>query len=72
MEALVAYMEKEMISTVTYKGYEDQSAMASITQLKSLISEMQAFGVFLYNKKDTLKTQIDACQTIEEVKSIIW
>ena len=72
VEALVAYMEKEMISSIIYKGYEDQTAPANVTQLKVLISEMQAFGVYLYNKKDTLKSQIDACQSIEEVKSIKW
>lgn len=72
VEALVAYMEKEMISSTIYKGYEDQTAPANVTQLKVLISEMQAFGVYLYNKKDSLKSQIDACQSIEEVKSIKW
>lgn len=72
VEALVAYMEKEMISSTIYKGYEDQTAPANVTQLKVLIREMQAYGVFLYNKKDTLKAQIDAAETIEAVKNIVW
>lgn len=72
VEVLVAYMEKEMISETIYKGYEDQTAPANVMQLKTLIFEMQSFGVFLYNKKDTLKGQIDKATTIEEVQSINW
>lgn len=72
VEALVSYMEKELISSVIYKGYEDQKAPANLQQLKSLIAEMQAFGVYLYNKKDALKSQIDAAETIEAVKNIVW
>ena len=72
VEALVSYMEKELISSVIYKGYEDQTTPANLQQLKSLIAEMQAYGVFLHNKKDTLKAQIDAAETIEAVKNIVW
>lgn len=72
VEALISYMEINNIPQVVYKGFEYQSALATLQQLKDLRLEMQAYGVYLYGKKDALKKAIDQATTIEEVDNIDW
>jgi hypothetical protein len=72
VEALISFMTDNNIPQTTYKGYASQKATATLEQLKTLLKEMQAHGVLLYNKKDTLRTLINSKTTIAEVKAIVW
>lgn len=70
--ALINVMVRNGISTTIYKGYETQKATATVAQLKVLTEEMEDYGVYLHNKKDSLKTLISESTSIEEVNNIDW
>lgn len=72
VEALIAYMVEENIPEVIYKGYESLKASATIAQLQTLVKEMNAHGIFLYNKKDTLIQQIKDTDVINDIDQIKW
>lgn len=72
VEGLIEYMIDNNITSTVYSGYESQKATVTLDQVKALKKEMVAHGIFLYNKKGSLKSQIDQATTFEEVDNIDW
>lgn len=72
VEALISFMTVNSISETVYSGYKSQTAPATLQQLKDLVFEMKTYGVYLYNRKKVIKEQIEAAESIAEVKEITW
>ena len=72
VEVLIEVMEAEGEKETIYKGYEDQTAPATIDQLKLLAKEMKIFGIYLYRRKYEIEERIKQAQTIEEVLEYNW
>ena len=72
VEGLIEYMEDFSITSTVYSGYESQKAPATLEQIQALRKEMIFHGIFLYNKKGSVKDQIDSASSIEAVNNIKW
>jgi hypothetical protein len=59
-------------STVDWRTYDDQNRTLSIPELTQLGASMFQAQQIVWNKQATLKDQVQAATTIEEVNSIVW
>ena len=70
VEALLAVMKRDNISSVTYVGASNQTAPATQEQIQNLIYEMEYRTIELYNSKWAFKDAISKAQTLDDLKKI--
>lgn len=71
LESVISYMTRYEVAETIYRGYTE-SVSATLDELNLLKSEMEDYGLELYNRKWLKESNIDMAKTIEEVKSIEW
>ena len=71
-QGLYSYMQANNVASVPVRDYNNNNIILTIEQLKQLIDELIAYGLYLYNKKWQYETDIDACTTQEQLDLISW
>ena len=64
-------MTAQNLSTVNFMTFDNTLAELTLEQLKTLQLELISYGNNLYAKKWSLRAQIEACTTKEEVDAIV-
>ena len=71
VDGLITAMEAQGLSTVKFMTFDNTLAELTLEQLKTLQLELISYGNNLYAKKWSLRAQIEACTTKEEVDAIV-
>ncbi len=71
VDGLITAMEAQGLSTVNFMTFDNSLAALTLEQLKTLQLELISYGNNLYAKKWSLRAQIEACTTKEEVDAIV-
>lgn len=71
VDGLITAMEAQGLSTVNFMTFDNTLAELTLEQLKTLQLELISYGNNLYAKKWSLRAQIEACTTKEEVDAIV-
>lgn len=72
VEGLVSYMERNNIANINYVAYDSIVPDITVNQLKSLIIEMEDHVLVLYNKRWTLRDQLENSTTEKQIDDIQW
>ena len=72
VEKLIKFMERKSLTEMVYYGYEKQETLATLTNIKTLVEEMEDHGVFLHGKKKGLEQAVDDALRIEDLDNINW
>lgn len=71
IDGLITAMTAQNLSTVNFMTFNNTLAELTLEQLKTLQLELISYGNNLYAKKWSLRAQIEACTTKEEVDAIV-
>lgn len=71
IDGLITAMTAQNLSTVNFMTFDNTLAELTLEQLKTLQLELISYGNNLYAKKWSLRAQIEACTTKEEVDAIV-
>lgn len=71
IDGLITAMTAQNLSTVNFMTFDNTLAEITLEQLKTLQLELISYGNNLYAKKWSLRAQIEACTTKEEVDAIV-
>lgn len=71
IDGLITAMEAQGFSTVKFMTFDNSLAALTLEQLKTIQLELISYGNNLYAKKWSLRAQIEACTTKEEVDAIV-
>lgn len=71
IDGLITAMEAQGLSRVNFMTFDNSLAALTLEQLKTLQLELISYGNNLYAKKWSLRAQIEACTTKEEVDAIV-
>lgn len=71
IDGLITAMTAQNLSTVNFMTFDNTLAELTLEQLKTLQLELIGYGNNLYAKKWSLRAQIEACTTKEEVDAIV-
>lgn len=71
LQTLISYMKRNSISETVYKGYEEDKT-CSVSDLEVLLTEMEDYGLYLYQKKWQLEQDAAVCNNKEELDKIVW
>lgn len=71
VDGLITAMEAQGLSRVNFMTFDNTLAELTLEQLKTLQLELISYGNNLYAKKWSLRAQIEACTTKEEVDAIV-
>lgn len=71
VDGLITAMEAQGLSTVNFMTFDNSLAALTLEQLKTLQLELISYGNNLYAKKWALRSQIEACETKDEVDAIV-
>jgi hypothetical protein len=71
VQSLISSMERNNISKTKYRGYDEHKEV-TVNDLKLLAAEMEDHGLALYQKKWTIRSNIDKVKTKEELDNIQW
>lgn len=71
IDGLITAMTAQNMSTVNFMTFDNTLAELTLEQLKTLQLELISYGNNLYAKKWSLRAQIEACTTKEEVDAIV-
>lgn len=71
IDGLITAMTTQNLSTVNFMTFDNTLAELTLEQLKTLQLELISYGNNLYAKKWSLRAQIEACTTKEEVDAIV-
>lgn len=71
IDGLITAMTAQNMTTVNFMTYDNTLAELTLEQLKTLQLELISYGNNLYAKKWSLRAQIEACTTKEEVDAIV-
>lgn len=71
IDSLITAMTAQNLSTVNFMTFDNTLAELTLEQLKTLQLELISYGNNLYAKKWSLRAQIEACTTKEEVDAIV-
>lgn len=71
IDGLITAMTAQNLSTVKFMTFDNTLAELTLEQLKTLQLELISYGNNLYAKKWSLRAQIEACTTKEEVDAIV-
>lgn len=71
VDGLITAMEAQGLSTVNFMTFDNTLTELTLAQLKTIQLELISYGNNLYAKKWSLRAQIEACTTKEEVDAIV-
>lgn len=71
VDGLITAMEAQGLSRVNFMTFDNSLAALTLEQLKTLQLELISYGNNLYAKKWALRSQIEACETKDEVDAIV-
>ena len=71
IDGLITAMEAQGLSRVNFMTFDNSLAALTLEQLKTLQLELISYGNNLYAKKWALRSQIEACETKDEVDAIV-
>lgn len=71
VDGLITAMEAQGLSTVNFMTFDNSLAALTLEQLKTIQLELIAYGNNLYARKWSLRGQIEACKTKQEVDAIV-
>lgn len=71
IDGLITAMEAQGLSRVNFMAFDNSLAALTLEQLKTIQLELIAYGNNLYARKWSLRAQIEACTTKEEVDAIV-
>lgn len=71
VDGLITAMEAQGLSRVNFMTFDNSLAALTLEQLKTIQLELISYGNNLYAKKWSLRAQIEACTTKEEVDAIV-
>ena len=71
VDGLITAMEAQGLSRVNFMTFDNSLAALTLEQLKTIQLEVISYGNNLYAKKWSLRAQIEACTTKEEVDAIV-
>lgn len=71
IDGLITAMTAQNLSIVNFMTFDNTLAELTLEQLKTLQLELISYGNNLYAKKWSLRAQIEACTTKEEVDAIV-
>ena len=71
VDGLITAMEAQGLSTVNFMTFDNSLAALTLEQLKTIQLELISYGNNLYARKWSLRAQIEACTTKEEVDAIV-
>ena len=72
IDICIENMTDSGITETIFKGYQNQTAIATLDQMRAMRKELIAYGTSLFDKKSLLISQIDACTTKEQLDLIKW
>ena len=71
VQALISYMERNEVTSIVYRG-ADHHTEATLENLKTLLHEMEDYGLYLYQKKWSVRDAASRCETQEELDEVNW
>lgn len=71
IDGLITAMTAQNLSTVNFMTFDNTLAELTLEQLKTIQLELISYGNNLYARKWSLRSQIEACTTKEEVDAIV-
>lgn len=71
VDGLITAMEAQGLSRVNFMTFDNSLAALTLEQLKTIQLDLISYGNNLYAKKWSLRAQIEACTTKEEVDAIV-
>lgn len=71
IDGLITAMTAQNMTTVNFMTYDNTLAQLTLEQLKTIQLELIAYGNNLYARKWSLRGQIEACKTKQEVDAIV-
>ena len=71
VDGLITAMEAQGLSTVNFMTFDNTLAELTLVQLKTIQLELISYGNNLYARKWSLRGQIEACKTKQEVDAIV-
>lgn len=71
VDGLITAMEAQGLSTVNFMTFDNTLAELTLVQLKTIQLELISYGNNLYTRKWSLRGQIEACKTKQEVDAIV-
>ena len=71
VQALISYMERNEVESVIYRG-ADHHKEATLSDLQALLHEMEDYGLYLYQKKWSVRDAASRCETQEELDLVNW
>lgn len=71
IDGLITAMEAQGLSRVNFMTFDNSLAALTLEQLKTIQLELIAYGNNLYARKWSLRGQIEACKTKQEVDAIV-
>ena len=72
MQELQGYCIRHGLAEITIRLYDNTFASVTIANLKTIINEIQEFGLGLYQHKWAKEAAIDAAETEADVTAITW
>jgi hypothetical protein len=72
MQELATYMEEVGATYAEVTDANNQTQVCLLVQVQQIAKEIRAAGLLRYQKKFTLRNQVNAATTKEEVEAITW